>query len=138
MKANGYNTNLAAEYYVLSMFYRYGANASLTLGNKKSVDIVILRGRTLLSVDVKGLAGRTIWALDNLSNPTKDHYIALVSFLGHIHDCTITPEVYILPSDHVERFIYRNPKRTRKGISLARMRKEGARYRDVWWQFVSQ
>jgi hypothetical protein len=138
MKASGYNTNLAAEYYVLSMLYRYGADASLTLGNKKSVDIVVLRGRTLLSIDVKGLAGKTIWALDNLSDPTEDHYIALVSFLGRIHDCTIAPEVYILPSDHVERFIYRNPKGTRKGISPSRMRKEGAQYRDVWTQFLSQ
>ncbi len=35
------NTNLASEYYVLSMLYRIGANAYLTLGNKKSVDIIV-------------------------------------------------------------------------------------------------
>ena len=35
----GYNTNLASEFYVLSMLYRCGLDASLTLGNKKSVDV---------------------------------------------------------------------------------------------------
>ena len=137
MKANGYNTNLAAEYYVLSMLYRYGADASLTLGNKKSVDVVVLCGRTLLSIDVKGLAGKTLWALDNLSDPTENHFIALVSFLDRIHDCTVAPEVYILPSDEVERFIYRNPKGNRKGIRLSTMRREGTKYCNAWKQFVT-
>jgi hypothetical protein len=136
-KANPYNTNLAAEYYALSMLYRYGAEASLTLGNKKSVDIVVLRGRKLLSIDVKGLAGRTLWPLDNFSKPTKNHYIALVSFLGRINDCDVAPEVYILPSDDVDQYMYYNRKRSRKGIQLSRMRREGQKYKNAWKQFVS-
>ena len=39
----GYDTNLASEFYVLSVLYRLGMNASLTLGNKKAVDIMIAR-----------------------------------------------------------------------------------------------
>ena len=38
-----YNTNLAAEFYVLSVLHRLGADAMLILGNKKSVDIAIVR-----------------------------------------------------------------------------------------------
>jgi hypothetical protein len=38
-----YDTNLAAEFYVLSALHRLGLSATLTLGNKKSVDIVIAR-----------------------------------------------------------------------------------------------
>jgi len=33
-----YNTNLAAEFYVLSMLHRLGAEATLTLANRKAVD----------------------------------------------------------------------------------------------------
>ena len=33
-----YNTNLAAEFYVLSALHRLGAEATLTLGNKKAVE----------------------------------------------------------------------------------------------------
>ena len=39
-----YNTNLAAEFYVLSMLHRLGADAALTLGNKKAVDIIVVNG----------------------------------------------------------------------------------------------
>lgn len=52
-----YNTNLAAEFYVLSILHRLGAEAILTLGNKKSVDVVVVRASgDVVTVDVKGLA----------------------------------------------------------------------------------
>ena len=52
-----YNTNLAAEFYVLSMLHRLGFDASLTLGNKKAVDIVVVRDSgNVVTIDVKGLA----------------------------------------------------------------------------------
>ncbi len=35
MSNKGHNTNLAAEFYILSMLYRLGINTHLTLGNKK-------------------------------------------------------------------------------------------------------
>jgi hypothetical protein len=67
----GYNTNLAAEFYVLSMMHRLGAEANLTLGNKKSVDIASVRGAgDVITIDVKGLAGSTAWPVDNLAPDT--------------------------------------------------------------------
>ena len=77
-----YNTNLAAEYYVLSMLYRKGLDAHLTLSNKKSIDIIIEKedGR-LITVDVKGLAGKICWPMDNFTKEHKSHFIVLVSFL---------------------------------------------------------
>ncbi|MCI0428424.1 MAG: hypothetical protein L0Z46_10455 [Nitrospiraceae bacterium] len=39
-----YDTNLAAEFYVLSTLHRLGADASLTLGHKKAVDIFVAQG----------------------------------------------------------------------------------------------
>lgn len=72
-----YNTNLAAEFYVLSMLHRLGITANLTLGNMKSVDIVVVKddGRTL-TVDVKGLAGKTNWPVDNVKRDKKNHYFS--------------------------------------------------------------
>lgn len=43
MAKSGYNTNLASEFYILSMLHRLGADAMLTLGNKKSVDITVVQ-----------------------------------------------------------------------------------------------
>ena len=81
-----YNTNLASEFYVLSMLYRLGADASLTLGNKKAVDIIVVReDETIISIDVKGVAGRYDWPADNIrdySNPNK--FYVFVSYEGNI------------------------------------------------------
>lgn len=41
-KSSGYQTGIASEHLVLSMLYRLGAKAYLTLGNEKSIDIRIL------------------------------------------------------------------------------------------------
>jgi hypothetical protein len=38
-----YNTNLAAEFYVLSVLHRLGTAATVTLGSKKSVDIAVVK-----------------------------------------------------------------------------------------------
>jgi hypothetical protein len=60
------NTNLASEFYVISMLHRKGIDASLTLGNKKAVDIIIAdkKGR-IITIDVKGLQGTTNFPIEN-------------------------------------------------------------------------
>ena len=124
---SSYNTNLAAEYYVLSTLYRKGVEAYLTIGNKKAVDIVVRAkdGRTL-SLDVKGLAGTTCWPIDNLE-AAPDHYVVFVSFLNDIGNELRVPEVYVVPAQSIERehLDYRNPKRNRHVVQLARMREAG-------------
>ncbi|MDD3687225.1 MAG: hypothetical protein PHE56_10720 [Bacteroidales bacterium] len=56
-----YNTNLASEYYVLATLYRLGFDAYITLGNKKSIDIILhLENHKQITIDVKGLQGTTM------------------------------------------------------------------------------
>lgn len=131
----GYNTNLAAEFFVLSVLHRLGVEANLTLGNKKSVDIAVVReAGDPLTVDVKGLAGTTGWPVDNFRD-RKSHYLALICFLGKIQDTRVLPEVYIVPSSEIPALTYYAPG-GRKVISLSRMRKEGGRFRDAWKQLL--
>ena len=133
---NGYNTNLAAEFHVLSVLHRLGLTANLTLGNKKSVDIVVVldRGRTI-TIDVKGLAGMTSWPVDNMGDGEPNHFLVFVCYLGHISDTRIAPEVYIVPSQDVVLVTYASPK-GRRVVPLGRMRKQGAKYRDAWSQIA--
>lgn len=129
----GYNTNLAAEYYVLSMLYRKGLNAYLTLGNKKSVDIILEKeDETILTIDVKGLAGKTCWPMDNFKKEKENHFIVLVSFLDQIHNHEITPECWILPSKDVRNLFYINPKGNRQVIDRHRIIKNGMEYLNKW------
>jgi hypothetical protein len=134
---NGYDTNLAAEFYVLSVLHRLGMSATLTLGNKKSVDIVVARDAAdTITIDVKGLAGTTNWPVDNLKKAKKGHFIIFVTFLGKISDPSVLPEVYIVPSEKVnDDIIYSNPSGSRRVVQLGRARKEWKdNFQDNWEQ----
>ncbi len=128
-----YNTNLASEFYVLSMLHRLGCDASLTLGNKKSVDILVVReSGTVITVDVKGLAGTTSWPVDNVKKVSKGHFLVFVSFLGKIDDHAVPPEVYVVPSTRPAPLVYHSPNGKRHVLQLSRMRKDGMGFRDAW------
>ncbi|MFW6123430.1 MAG: hypothetical protein ACOC6L_04255 [Thermodesulfobacteriota bacterium] len=128
-----YNTNLASEFYVLSMLYRLGLDATLTLGSKKSVDIVVVKSSgEIVTIDVKGIAGTTLWPTDNVKKCEKNHFLVFVSFLGKIEEFSVQPEIYVVPSERLESLVYRNPNQTRVGLQVSRMRKEGKQFRDAW------
>jgi hypothetical protein len=99
----GYNTNLASEFFVLSMLYRLGLDASLTLGNKKRVDIsVVLDAGKAITIDVKAVAGKNDWLMGGVpESPKPNHYVILVSFEGRFRDATQLPRCWVLRHDEV-------------------------------------
>jgi hypothetical protein len=130
---DGYNTSLAAEFYVLSVLHRLGFHASLTLGNRKAIDIVVETETRTLSIDVKGMASRTNWPLDNFESENRpNHFIALVSFNNKIRDPSAVPTVFLVPARDVPTFFYTNPKGNRRTIPFRTMRDKGQKYRDAW------
>jgi hypothetical protein len=121
----GYNTNLASEYYVLSMLYRQGFDAYITLGNKKGIDIILnLNDEKQLSIDVKGLQGTTLFPLDNVDDQADkpNHFVVFLSFLNKMSDPLVLPEIYVLPHHDLKELMYHNPKGNRKGINLSMLR----------------
>jgi hypothetical protein len=137
-------TNLASEYYILSCLYRIEANAHLTLGNKKSVDIIVEKSDSLLTIDVKGLRGISSFPIDNLTKKVKNHFIAFVSYNKKFTNTNHLPEVYIVPSDKLElphteldgeSLMYVSPS-NRKLVHLCRLRKLKDKYKDNWKPFV--
>jgi hypothetical protein len=129
-----YDTNLASEYYTLSMLYRKGIQAFLTLGNKKAVDIIIKNQQSIITLDVKGIRGQTLFPLNNyiLNNDELTHFFVFISYLNKIKDHNVIPECYIVPSFKINELLYKNPKGNRQGVSLASLRKEKKKYRDAW------
>jgi hypothetical protein len=130
---SSYDTNLAAEYYVLSCLHRRGLNANLTLGNKKGIDIVVIRDAgDAVTVEVKGVAKKYDWPVSNLStqHPNR-HFVALVSFAGQIHDPAAPPRVWVLPYSKVEPF-KRYYKGGRINVSRADVLANGQRYENAW------
>src|SRR5712691_6253250 len=104
---SSYDTNLASEFYVLACLHRLGLTANLTLGNKKGVDVVVVRNAgDAVTVEVKGVAQKYDWPANNLVSTKPDqHFVALVSFEGHIGDRAMpSPRVWIVPFPEVSRF----------------------------------
>lgn len=130
-----YDTNLAAEYYVLSCLHRIGLTANLTLGNKKGVDVVVVRqAGDAVTVEVKGTAKKYDWPANNLvTTKPNQHFVALVSFEGHIEDQEMpSPRVWIVPFPEVSRF-----KRTYPGgrINVSRAAldsADGRQFENAW------
>lgn len=133
MKNKKYNTNLAAEFYVLSMLYRKGLNANLTLGNRKSVDIIVEKDdNNILTVDVKGLTGKTNWPMDNYKKVDKYHFYILVSFLNEISNEKLNPECWIVPSQRIKNLLYNNPKGNRQVIGRRTIIKKAHELKNNW------
>jgi hypothetical protein len=127
-----YNTNLAAEFWVLSMLPRLGADAALTLGNKKAVDILITGDRSALkTVDVKGLERQYDWPADNIRLPAPPkHFYVFLTFDGKISDPKHAPSVWIVPGNNVKPFI--KTYKTRSVVSRSRLLHEGDQYKEAW------
>lgn len=130
---SGYDTNLASEFYVLAVLHRLGMTATITLGNKKSVDIVVTKDAgDAITIDVKGLAGKSSGPVDNLRAGRVNHFIVFVSFLGKINDPSVIPEIYVVPSLEITKLIYQNPSGNPRVIPLHRARKEWRHFREKW------
>jgi hypothetical protein len=127
-----HETNLASEFYVLAALYRLGADASLSLGNKKAVDITVVRAAgDAVTIDVKGVAGKYDWPADNISlMPRKRHFFAFVSFEGKFEDPRAVPSIWVVPHVHVEQF--RAKYSGRSNVSRAKLVAEGDSFRENW------
>ncbi len=133
---SAYNTNLAAEFYVLSMLHRLGANANLTLGNKKSVDIAVIRDKgDSVTIDVKGLAGKTGWPIDNIGSGKSKHFIVFVCFQGKIADPSSAPLVWVVPSLKIASLAYKAPG-GRRLMRVSTLNNSGAAYLDAWQSVI--
>ncbi len=131
---SAYDTNLAAEYYVLSCLHRRGLNANLTLGNKKGVDVVVVReAGDAVTVEVKGVAKKYDWPANNLvTQKPAQHFVALVSFDGRIEEPAMPPpRVWIVPFREVERFKRFYPG-GRTNVSRAALLAEGGHFENAW------
>lgn len=129
-----YDTNLAAEFYVLSCLHRIGLTANLTLGNKKGVDVVVVRDAgDAVTVEVKGVAKKYDWPANNLITTKPDsHFVALVSFEGRIDDPTMpSPRVWIVPFPAIEQFKNHFPG-GRVDVSRKKLVEEGGHFESAW------
>lgn len=97
------SSNLASEYYVASLLFRLGYEASITLGNTKEIDLIVYDPETnkKITIDVKGLKNTTDWIMPKNPSQRSDHFYILVSFKNRISELDTLPEVYVIPAQQV-------------------------------------
>ncbi len=128
-------THLASEFYVLSMLNRMQIECYLTLGNNKSVDILVRNGKKNISIDVKG-ARNGEWLMGGKPPVAlKDHYYALVHYQGKIDHPEYLPLVYIIPSGEIEKLLVEGGKG--HGIKFNPVNRDKMRkYLHNWSAFI--
>ncbi|MEO7446562.1 MAG: hypothetical protein ABIT96_06985 [Ferruginibacter sp.] len=75
VRKSGYDTGTASEFLVLGNLYRLGVNAFISLGNKKSIDLIIkAKNGSSVSVDVKLVQGYSSIVVNNLRAAAKSFH----------------------------------------------------------------
>ncbi len=127
MRANTFNTGIASEYLILSKLYRLELEAYMSQGNKKSVDIrVIKKDWTTLSIDVKSVRGYSSLVVNNVES-RENHFLVFVVYNNKFEDINVNPDIFIVPSEKVCEplvSIFKEEKRVMKNKLLE--------YKDRW------
>jgi len=130
----GYNTNLASEFFILSALYRLGLSANLTLGNKKGVDIVVACGPgQAFTIEVKGVAGKNDWLVGKLGiDPRQHHFVVLVCYEAVFDNPDHMPSVWIFPHDDIVAFVKASKTGSARYISRKQVVTACTANRNAW------
>ena len=101
MRANTFNTGIASEYLILSKLYRLELEAYISQGNKKNIDITVIKDHTVLSIDVKSVRGYSSLIVNNVLEK-ENHYIVFVTYNNKFNNIESEPTIYIVPSNKIK------------------------------------
>jgi penicillin-binding protein-related factor A (putative recombinase) len=126
MRADSFNTGLASEYLILSKLYRLELEAYMSQGNKKSIDIRVIRENgTSISIDVKSVRGYSSLVVNNVI-PKDNHFIVFVIYNNKFENLNEEPDIYIVPSTELSQIT--NTYKTQKRVLKSKL----TRYKDNW------
>jgi len=101
----------------MSMLYRRGLDAYLTLGNKKGIDILVKKSNGItLKIEVKGVNKKTDdWLLSSgeLSD-APDLFFILISYESEIYNLNVNPKAWIVPAIVIKSRCKQSPAKSGK------------------------
>lgn len=104
----------------------------------KFVDIAVVReAGSSVTVDVKGLAGKTGWPVDNVKEAKREHFLVFVCYAGKISQMDVPPEVWVIPSAKLSPFVYHAPG-GRKLVQRSKLVNEAEDFRHAWHLIAGQ
>jgi len=102
-RRSGHATGMAGEFYVMERLFRLGHEPALTLGNAKSIDILVLmKDGTQKKISVKAVCGGGKWGVDRRDVSNEKDMIYVFLNYKNFEDETTNPDVWIMPATEVQ------------------------------------
>lgn len=95
---------MAGEFFVMESLFRLGHEPSLTLGNAKTIDILVrtISGK-LYEVSVKAIQGGGKWGVGTEDYSNRGNLIFVLLYYKSFSDISTVPESFVLPAEDVEK-----------------------------------
>jgi hypothetical protein len=102
-RKSGHATGMAGEFFVMERLFRLGHEPALTLGNAKSIDIIVrTKSGGLKTVSVKAVRGGGKWPVGNDDTSRRPDLIFVLLLYKDFENVTTDPEVWVMPASAVQ------------------------------------
>jgi hypothetical protein len=128
-----HQSGMAGEFYVMETLYRLGHEPALTVGNAKTIDILLENNNgKALKISVKAVRGGGKWGVgvENFKKQ-KDLFFILLKYNNFI-DISVRPEAYIIPAIDVEKLKEEWFDKYAVYFSGVKRRNRLEKYREAW------
>jgi hypothetical protein len=119
---------LAAKFHVLSVLYRLGAVATVSVGSEQDVDITVVRKPgEVVTVDVKSAPDSKSWPIQDFT-VQRSHFVVFVRFTTKKSAPQSIPESYVLSSRELRAWA----KQHGGHVEIRELAKTAADAREAW------
>jgi hypothetical protein len=95
---------MAGEFFVMERLFRLGHEPALTLGNAKSIDIIVRTNNgKLKTISVKSARGGGKWGVEKYDLTTRDDLVFVFLLYKTFEDVKSDPQVWIMSAADVEK-----------------------------------
>ncbi|MDW8469978.1 MAG: hypothetical protein RML56_14465 [Burkholderiales bacterium] len=124
---------MAGEFFVTEKLFRLGYEPALTLGNAKTVDILVRTKSRNLSVSVKSARGGGKWGVDENDLAADKNLVFVFLLYKNFEDVKTNPEVWVMPASDVDKRKRRWFKKFAIYYSHKRLRPHDLdKFKDAW------
>lgn len=133
-RKSGHATGMAGEFFTMERLFRLGHEPALTLGNAKSIDIIVrTKSGNLTTVSVKSVRGGGKWPVGTENYSRRKDLVFVFLLYRHFDNPKEDPCVWVMPAPDVER----QKRRWLVGSAVYYQHKELAapklaKFRDAW------
>lgn len=103
IRKSSHATGMAGEFFAMERLFRLGHEPALTLGNAKSIDIIVRTQRgELKTISVKAARGGGKWPVESRGVSNEKDLIFVFLLYRQFEDVTTDPEVWVMKASDVE------------------------------------